>query len=449
MYIYTSLKHDNQLDVESLSNFNELLSLKYTGDLSMAKDVNLTLSLQRLEEEQFLASGKGSLHRRFADQTIHVNADKNFRFWKLELLLGYQFQHAELDFTDERRNFKEQTIGLEAALFQRQHHGIVSIAKLRGDLDSDFLQTAELNLSFRYDLLRDKQNNPITRIDDTVESKKKNIVGLFTENNWQEAMFKFALKLPGYSKNLMFDSYLSFGINTRFPTLLQQISSPASLTSASTQPNLNPEKNSSMELSIEVARDIRGEQSIYGWQISGNFFQNHYDNKFRISTSPGFPILFYDNVPNARISGVETKSSVYFFRKKVTVELGLSKYFISEKATFPFKSDFKRTVNFIIDHAGYSFQLHWFKEGEQAGWIRQHLSQITEPILLDDFISFAEITLPDYSNLDLHLSKTFPIGKLKLFLNFSGRNLLDDDQVLLQGLAIRDRRFYLTLGAQY
>ena len=447
MYIYTSLKHDNQRDVESLSNFNELLSFKYNGDVAKLKNLDLSVSLQRLEEERYLASGTGSLHRNIANRAVHFNAHKRLKFGQVDLLFGYQFQYADLEFSDERRNLQQHHIGLESAQFHRQHHGIVSIAKLRGDIASDFLQAVDLNVSFRYDLVQDEQANPVIR-SDTLETDQAEIVGFFNNNNWQEPMVKFALKLPGYRKNLAFNCYLSFGINTRFPTLFQQICSPALVTSTATQPNLSPEKNTSLELSVDVARDIRGEGSIYGWQISGNFFQNYYDNKFRIFTSPGFPVPFYDNVPNARISGVETKSSVFFFRKKVTVEVGLSRYFISEKSAFPFKSDFKRTMNFIVNHTGYSFQLHWFKEGEQTGWIRQH-SLLTEPMFLPGFIPFAEITLPDYSNLDLHLSKTFHISKFKLFLNFSGRNLLDDDEVNLQGLAIRDRRFYLTLGVQY
>lgn len=449
MYIYTSLNHENQRDVESLSNFNELFSIKYTGDIMIIKRLDLSASFQRLEEEQYLASGRSSLHRNIADRSFHFNADKRVKFGRAELLLGYQFQHAELDFIDERMNFNEPNIGLESALFNRQHHGLISIAKLKGAIASDFLQTVDLDISFRYDLVRDKLENPKVR-GDTLSPQKGRIVGLFNENNWQDRMIKFALSLPGYRNNLAFKSHLSFGMNTRFPTLLQQISSPALITSVATQPNLSPEQNTSLELSIELARDIRGEQSIYGWQISGDFFQNDYDNKFRTSTSPGFPISFYDNVPNARISGVETKSSAFLFRKKVTVELGLSRYFISDKSAFPFKSDFKRTVNCILDHAGYSFQIHWFKEGEQVGWIRQQSSQITQPLLPGEQSTlFVEIPLPAYSNIDLHLSKTFHVSKIKLFMNFSGRNLLDDEETFMQGLAIRDRRFYLTLGAQY
>jgi hypothetical protein len=354
----------------------------------------------------------------------------------LDLLLAYQFQQSELDFVDERNNFQEIQIGLESSDLQRQHHGFVSIAKYHGESGSDFLRRIDIDVSFRHDRVKDKQSNSVLRGAANFQGDD-DIVGLFTDNSWNETMFKFAMNFSGYSRDLFFNGYLNFGTNTKFPSLLQQISSPSLLITDSSRPNLNPEKNRSFELGATLTRDVGGETSIYGWQVSGNYFQNNYDNKFRIFVTPGIPVAFYDNVQDAKISGFEAKSSIFLFRKKVTIDLGFSKYFISEKAAFPFKSDQKRTINFNIDHAGYSFQLHWFKENEQTGWLRFPSGE------------FSEITLPDYSNIDLHLSKTFEFGKLKFFANASGRNLLNDDDVVLQGLAIRDRRFYLTVGAQY
>jgi outer membrane receptor protein involved in Fe transport len=432
VYVYSSLKYENQRDNERLADSNQLQSLKYTGDIAFLKDLDLGLSLRRLEQDQFLATGTGALNRSINDRALYLNAGKRARFGLLDVLLAYQFERARLDFSDVRRNFQEQLAGLESAEFLRQHHGLVSIAKLRAVKSSGFLQIVDLGVSFRHDRVRDEQRNARLR-----DGTSTDPVGLFGENVWRETTFKFSVSLSGYRENLAFTGYLSFGANTKFPTLFQQVSSPAMLTTQATRPNLRPERNRSTELSFTLTRDIRGERSIYGWQISGSFFQNHYDNKFRVFATPGIPVPFYDNVPGARISGLETKSSVFFFRKKVAVELGMSRYFISEKAAFPFKSDFKRTLNITVDHAGYSFQLYLFREGEQTGWLRQPDGR------------FAEVTLPDYANLDLHLSKSFAFGKLKLFANASGRNLLNDREVVLQGLALRDRRFYLTVGAQY
>jgi len=428
-YIYTALDYDNQRDVESLFNFNHLLSFKYNGDLAWLKRVVLSTSLRQMEEEQFLASGAGALHRIIAERSAHLGVEKRLQFPRFELLSAYQFQAAGLDFTDERANFPEQPAGLSAAEFQRQHHGLVVIAKYHGDSGADFFRQVNVDVSLRHDRVDDRQNNPVTRGGATS--------GIFHQNAWRATMFKFSLNVNGYRSGLTFDGYMNFGHNTKFPTLFEQISSPSALTSRAFQPNLNPEKNRSTEIGFVLTRDFLQLYGIYGFQFAGNYFQNYYDNKFRLSSVPGIPVAFYDNVQNARITGLEGKSSVFLLRKKVTLEAGISRYFISEKTAFPFKSDFKRTLSLLLDHAGYSFQLHHFKEGEQVGLVRR----------TDN--SFSEITIPDHTNLDLHLSKTFKLGRFKLFANASGRNLLNTGEVELLGLALRDRRYYFTVSAQY
>ena len=184
---------------------------------------------------------------------------------------------------------------------------------------------------------------------------------------------------------------------------------------------------------------MRNHSRLYGWQLSGNYFLNHYDNKFvEVRNVLGGRSKF-SNELFARISGFESKASVFLFRKKVSVDLGLARYFISDKAVFPFKSDFKRTLTFSIDHAGYSFQVFGFKEGAQVGLV------CDGPLCTES----VQVLLPDYTNLDIHLSKSFEISKFKFLANASARNLLNDDDVELQGLNIRDRRFYVTVAAQY
>lgn len=444
MYVYTSLEYDNERDVENLSNFNQLFSLKYNGNPRRLLSMDLSASLRRLQEDQFLASGTGALTRGIEDRELQINAEKRFYLDRVDLLFGYQMQRAELDFNDVRTNFDEQQVGLESALLERQHHGLVAIAKLHSEPQSEFLQTVDVDVSVRHDRVRDEQSEAVIR---GTSATLPNDAGVFSDNDWNETMFKFAVSLSGYRDNLAMNAFLNFGTNVKFPTLFQQISVPEFLClDAATSPNLNPERNNSLELGFTLSRDIRGHRSIYGWQLSGNFFQNHYDNKFRTLVTPGIPIAFYENAATARLSGFEGKGSVFFFRKKITLEAGVSRFFIDDRATFPFKAEMKRTLNMIIDHAGYSFQAHWFKEGEQIGRLRlvkaEHQGTPTQ-------CEFADIILPTFSNLDLHLSKNFSIGKLKLFANASGRNLLNNSDVVLEGIAIRDRRVYLTVGAQY
>jgi outer membrane receptor protein involved in Fe transport len=442
MYIHSALDYENRRDDETVANLNQLLSLKYAGDLVMLKDLALAASWRQLNEQQVLNGAAGFANRDIDEQTWFLNAEKNFKIKRLELLLAYQFQHAKLNYLNARAGFIEQTLGLSSADFKQQHHGAVAIAKLHSETGAESPQIVDLGLSLRHDFVRNEQFNAVLR----GGTPPANAAGLLTPNDWREFVFNFSFRYAGAKNDLSYNTFFKFGHNAKFPTLFQQISSADSTAAARVRPNLNPEENSSIELGFTVTREIRGHPSIYGWELSGIFFQNHYDNKFRYAIVPGSPVAFYDNVADARISGFEAKPSVFFLRKKVTLGIGFSRYYISEKAAFPFKSDLKRTLSLSIDHAGYSLQAFWFKEGEQVGLVREFKSQPTGD---QQTVGFAEVALPAFSNLDVHLSKTFEFAKLKLFANASGRNLLNSREVTLQGLALRDRRYYLTLGAQY
>lgn len=441
MYIHSTLEYDNRRDSEQLNNLNQLLSLRYSGDIGKIRDFDFSAGLRQLDEEQFLnAVGTGVLNRDINDRALHANVEKRFRAPAVDLLFAYQFQHAELDFKDVRTGFNEVALGPESGLLQRRQHGLVAIAKWHNAKPSETFQTVDFDASLRHDIVQDEQDIVLRAATPNAAQTQQ----LLT-NDWRETMFKFSLNMAGLRNNLSYNAFLKFGKNTKFPTLFQQISVPDAGADVRNRPNLNPEKNRSIEMGVTLTREINVHPSIYGWGLSGIFFQNHYDNKFRVFATYGVPVAFYDNVINARISGFETKPSLYLFRKKVTLEIGLSRYYISERAAFPFKSDLKRTLSFIVDHAGYSFQALWFKEGEQSGWLRRSGSDLTRVTPGD----FGEVILPGYTNLDAHLSKTFEFGHLKVFLNASGRNLLNGEEVVLQGIALRDRRYYLTLGAQY
>ena len=445
MWIYSDLDFDNGRDQEQIDNSNNLVSLKYSGELFGQKGFDLSVSHKKLEEDQGLTfdrrdvgntSFRAAVDRNIDDKAIIVNTQKLFEVSDVDLLVAYQFQRNTLDFLDRREGFLEEDRGLEGADLHRNHHGLVTIVKYHGDTGSDFFQTLDVDFSLRHDRVQDREDNAILRGDVTNNTG----IGRFDGNDWNKTMFKFAMNLTGYRDNLSFNGYFNFGSNTKFSTLFQQVNSPAIVTSQAETPSLEPERNRSFELGFDVSGDTRDRSdSIYGWKVSGSYFQNQYTNKFREFNRPGDPVTFFDNVQNADISGFEGKSSVYLFEKKISVDLGISQYFISDRLAFPFKSEHKRTLTISLDHAGYSLQTLWFRESEQVGLLRAATVGGT-PV---------EAALPAQTNLDFHLSKTFEVAKFKLFGNFSGRNLLNDKDVVLEGLSIRDRRFYFTIGAQY
>lgn len=434
--IYSISDYENQVDGEGMGNKNGMISLKYIGKQYSHFNFNTSGSYRKNTETQNLTGGLGEIHRDIKNDWFEYNIDETVKFGILEWLNSYQYQLSKMDFSDQRQIPYEMALGLESAKFKRKHHGFVSILKIKEHFPKTFIKSIELNGSLRKDWVSDRQEDHVLRI--TAQDVNDVVpIGYFGENSWEDLNYKFAMKLEAYRNDMAVNTFISFGTNTKFPTLFQQISSPLSLTGEDRSFRLKPEKARSVEVNIAVTRDVRETRSIFGWQIAGTFFQNHYSSKLRASTVPDIPVMFYDNVDDARITGFETQVKVYFLRKKMSLDWGMSRYDISEKAAFPFKSDYKHTVTLQFNYKGYSFRCHWFQEGEQTAWIRQITGE------------FAEVSLPPFENLDLHLGKTFQIGKFKIFSNISGRNLLNDSDLLLRGLALRDRRLYLTIGSQY
>ncbi len=93
----------------------------------------------------------------------------------------------------------------------------------------------------------------------------------------------------------------------------------------------------------------------------------------------------------------------------------------------------------MVDYEGYSVKLNWFSESEQIAWIRLASGSSTE---------FTAFPLEGFSNIDIHLGKSFDLNYVKLNFTLSGRNILNDNTVL-EGIAIHDRRFYIGVGVEY
>lgn len=419
----------NQRDDERLEDGNRFAGLQYDGALPLLGDVALLAGYNGLEQAVTLRSTVTSVERAVDEHGVQARLEKQWKPGIFDFLFSYQFTVARLDLEDRRRNQREQPVGVEQSELQRTQHGLVAIGKLSGETGSSFFRSFDFDVSLRQDFLHDSQDQAVLRAESILD-------GALLTRDWSHTLFKFAISLDAVTEKFLLDVFLSYGNNVRYPTLFQQVQSPALLDPSLLGAPLEPETNRSVEIGTSLTRSIPG-QVISGWELQGSFFQNSYDNKFRSISTPGIPLTFYDNVDDALISGLEAKAGVFFWGKKVRFEFGLSRYFISEQAAFPFKSDAKRTLSLMVDHAGYALQVFHFSESEQIGLLRQ----------VDG--SFAEVALPAFSNLDLHASKFFDVGPLKLFVNVSLRNVLSDDRVVLSGLALRDRRYYLTAGIQY
>lgn len=427
---YSIVRIDNARDAESTDRATALAGATFRGAIGPVDDLTLTGAYTSFTDDQRLALAPSSLYRTIDERVLQLDARKEFDFDAISLLAGYQLQRSALDILDRTKDALLARESVKETEFSRMHHGFVAIAKLRSDTGSDFLHTFSADASLRHDLVVDTRT--LARL-----------TGDFTDSagtgrqNWSETVFKFAAGITGSERDFVVNVFIGYGRNVKFPTLVQQVSTPLKSGPASARPLLAPERNTSIEIGASLSRETPGEANISGWQFGGSFFQNSYDNKFRMLAAPGVPVPFYDNVRDARISGFEGKGALFLFDHAVTVDVGISRYYISEASAFPFKPDFKRTVGFSVDYTGWTFQLLWFAEGSQIGLLR----------LLDG--SFAETELPAYSNLDVHASTTVPLGWIRIFASASGMNLLNAAGAELNGLALRDRRYSVTLGIQY
>jgi hypothetical protein len=303
----------------------------------------------------------------------------------------------------------------------RQHHGILAIAKILSQPDTFSTPGYDMGFCIRHDAVIDKRE----RTDFT------------EENEWSETTLKFSSNLKGGTDFLRYHGFFNYGKNVKFPSMLQQVSATFFRSNADSLTKLDVEYSNGFDLGIELSGLTPDDYPSYlsGWELTAYLFKNFYKNRLRESYTPGLPITFYDNVKTADISGFEANASLYMADKKIVAGLGFSGYNIPDKAAFPFKYDKKFTADLKLNHAGYNFQFLFYYEGAQVGWVR-------------DFSGgFEEVDLAGYTDIDLHLKKTFEIYKFRLLFNFSVRNMLNND-VQLVGLAIRDRRYYITIGAE-
>lgn len=421
--------YENTRDRENMTSHHRLFFVHLEKSLPVVGPLSLLAGANDATSDQSLWMNAGTTQISAAERSFHVRLLKEFVTRGPHFTFGYQYRFSRLHFRETHPN--GQNAFFLSTRPQRNHHGLFAIVHWTEALSKSPFQLAEISTSLRYDYIHDAQFDTELHLNPPGAYRP----GIFVDNRWSALTAKFGFQITGYRKDLLYKAYFNFGTNTKFPTLFQQMSVPYRRADLAHLPRLDPEKNRSWEIGVDILREVSQHPRFFGWQFSASIFQNYYDNKFRLFTAPGIPFTFYDNTFAARIAGMETMGRVYLFRKKLTMEFGLSRYFISERAAFPFKVDSKRTFSLKIDHAGYRIQVFWFYEGNQYGWVRTTAGL------------YESVEIPAFSNVDFYAGKTFELGRLRLNLNLTLRNLRSDPYTL-EGLSLRDRRYMAVLAAE-
>jgi len=456
MHFNSTSNFENQRDLEFDFSKNILSSLQFKGSIFTFNDFTFLWAQHKLNEKLTLlipldlpASELYSLNRQNNDVSTQWRAEKTLNSPLVDQLFIVHMEKSELVYNKDVFDDNSIITNFKNTTFFKDKIGFASITKIKYNNPIDNRSASELHISVGLD-----------RIADTYKNKNSNSVQQFNklipEKTWEAAKFTISSNLSGKTENkIKYDMYYNYGFNTKFPTLFQQLSSPLNFIGESDN-ILEPEKARSFELSMILAGTPDNIPDISNYSFSVNYFNNTYQNKFRMIFPVGTHTALYDNVLEARMSGVESKISASLFNKLVDVDFGLAKYYLSDKAAFPFKSDLKITSNFNLKIWDWGIQLHSFIENEQIGWTRTRAGE------------FNEIILPKHKNMDFHIKKIFKISfnklrernspkkqiekykepSTKIILNISMRNLLDDD-FTLEGLPLRDRRYYVSMGVQF
>ncbi len=418
LYLHVRSEYENLLAAEAVAQTNELLGAHYSGALGALRGLELGVAHHRLQQRQQVHEAGSWLDRQVRDQALQLEVQKRVEFPGGEGIVAYQRAQDWLDFRDRR----EMAGGLERAeaALVRTHHTAVGIARLHLQSGSARLKAVNFDLALRHEHVADRW-------------RKAHVGERLALGTFDRTTLRCGVRFSGSHGQFAYEVLMNIGSNVRFPSLAQVISGARF---GSEVARLLPEHNRGVEVATSLARDLGPGLVVQGWELGVGFFQNDYGPKLREYVAVGIPVSLYDMVPTARISGFEVKAATFLLRKKITVEGYASRVFISEHAAFPFHAEVLRHLAVDVLHAGYALRLVWFAEGPLEGWVR------------DSQGNLAQMILGGRSDVDLHAQKSWDLWRLRVGVCLSLRNVLNRRDVLC-GLALRDRRYYLTASVEY
>ncbi len=417
LWMQSDQAYENQRDVEKLDRRMQLASVSFRGDLGPLQALTFSGAMSSDHERQVFYIDYASLHRELDNNSAQARVEKSWMLRDLEVTAAYLYEQHRLQWQDAGLASWQQDVES-----RRQQQGAIAVAKFHAATGSSFMPYVDFDVSLRHDRVQDERSSEIAA---TTPGR-----------TWSATPLNFGLQGEGRKDDVMLSWHLNYGHNIRFPTLMQQMSQPVTSSTPYVRKEMAPEEVNSMEWQVDISRHFSTPSNVMGWQIQAIYFKHYYKNKMRPWYAVGIPIVYYDYVLEANISGMEASFGTFMFAKKLQVDGGLVRYSLSDRAAFPFKFDTKYFIDCNLDHAGWSAQAHLYHEGDQLGTIRSGADEMTE------------VTLPGYSDLDLHVGKTLSAFGCKTLLRASLFNALNQETRLL-GLAMRDRRYYVTVAVQY
>ncbi|MEC9437651.1 MAG: TonB-dependent receptor plug domain-containing protein [Candidatus Neomarinimicrobiota bacterium] len=423
---------DNTRDLNKINSTNQLAGMRYDGIVWLLGEVEFAVASHNLSELQDLNNQRGYIYRSLDNNSNKIDIRKYINLNKVEWMFGAQAEDSKLIFWDDQKLNNIQQLGLKGADINRKHAGFATVLKLHSKGDKAGQWLTDLDVSYRYDYIRDRSDSLVNRKDIVDFSEIAALVN-FGNNDWSNSIFKISTIASKRAPGLTTAYWVTTGNNIKFPSLQQQISQITFLNP--NQQLLKPERMKSLEIGINILTEPKTMENIDQMELQASIFRNDYINKMRATFLLGMPIAYFENITLATMSGFEAKAKAKTYGGRFIGEVGLSNYNISDMSAFPFKSAFKLTINTTSKWDWITLGARWFQEGEQTG------------LILVPEKGYNEIELPAFSNYDLHLTMDLNFSFVKGQISYSARNLKKNN-VSLDGLLLRDTRKYLTLSLE-
>ena len=286
---------NNKRDFNKIKSQNQLFGVQYDGLLGLLGEVEIAIGNHKLQETQGLNSYTGFVSRGLDHNANKFEVRKYINLKRLEWMFGTQMEKSLLKYWDDRNLSNIKQVGLKGADLNRDQFGFATVLKIHSKGDDAGKWLTDLDVSFRYDQVKDHKENLVYRDnhDPTVDGRT---FLKFGENNWDNKIFKISTIASKRSLNNTMAYWVTTGNNIKFPSLQQQISL-TDLAPNDRSPYLLPEKMKSLEIGVNVVSQPSDMSSVDQLEFQGSFFRN-------------------DSLPYlSKTKNEGTKSRLYSFRK--------------------------------------------------------------------------------------------------------------------------------------
>ncbi|MBN2278950.1 MAG: carboxypeptidase-like regulatory domain-containing protein [Candidatus Marinimicrobia bacterium] len=408
-YIQSNRDYLNHAYHDSLDKSQSLFTLKYDGDYLKYGKMSLALASNKETEDHAFRLNN------------YQDIENDDQIFQSEYILPINAADVFVGFKTDKiiSDLKEKILYLEQNHSQltRKSSDLSAGFKIENNKVLGHLDLRSLGFNFNYKMIADEGDSAYA------------INGKF---NQSKSSYMVSSVFGNENESMLLRVHVNYANDFRLPTPYQLLLSHHYQSKIENSGPFLMENKRSTEIGIDVKSNHNAPMN---WSFTGIFFSNAYNNKYREIQLSGSPITFLDHYKDAEIKGIEGKVDLSFLQNKIKTQFNYNKNMIDDKAAFPFKLESKATINAMLLFNHLTINVTGFRESERTG------------IIYDPEQGLKEIKLEPFANVDFHMEGNFNLWRTNWSCAFSARNLLGGE-LLQEGIAIRDRRYYITFGVE-